>query len=268
MRSATYATATTFLCIFVTFCGVSIYKSYAPLSTGRAQAAAVGGVACSSLRGAGSANSCKMPNLSHTLPNCQHSLAVCLFICFAHGLHDLINTPAKLQRLPHSPLPTVSLVGVPCNSSVAARKLFPFAAHTRNMLTLKHTHSHISTLNVLPMLDFDMWPSVDVAALPVSQIPVADDSHAATAEVWRVGKGGGEDVECPLSESRANLICCVKVVLKCDQQQQRQQRLTCPLANFKWNLVNTFKRAKQHSSESTQNEANRKRKFWPANIRA
>lgn len=148
MRSATYATATTFLCIFVTFCGVSIYKSYAPLSTGRAQAAAVGGVACSSLRGAGSADSCKMPNLSHTLPNCQHSLAVCLFICFAHGLHDLINTPAKLQRplTPHSPLsPTLSmlsLVGVPCNSSVAARKLFPFAAHTRNMLTLKHTHSH------------------------------------------------------------------------------------------------------------------------------
>lgn len=138
-----------FLCIFVTFCGVSIYKSYAPLSTGRAQAAAVGGVACSSsslsLRGAGSADSCKMPNLSHTLPNCQHSLAVCLFICFAHGLHDLINTPAKLQRplTPHFPLsPTLSLlslVGVPCNSSVAARKLFPFAAHTRNMLTLKHT---------------------------------------------------------------------------------------------------------------------------------
>lgn len=149
MRSATYATATTFLCIFVTFCGVSIYKSYAPLSTGRAQAAAVGGVACSSLRGAGSADSCKMPNLSHTLPNCQHSLAVCLFICFAHGLHDLINTPAKLQRLPHSPLSLslwlLSLVGVPCNSSVAARKLFPFVAHTRNMLTLKHTHTHFHT---------------------------------------------------------------------------------------------------------------------------
>lgn len=35
-----------------------------------------------------------------------------------------------------------------------------------------------------------MWPSVDVAALPVSQIPVADDSHAATAEVvWIVERG-------------------------------------------------------------------------------
>lgn len=152
MRSATYATATTFLCIFVTFCGVSIYKSYAPLSTGRAQAA-VGGVACSSsslsLRGAGSADSCKMPNLSHTLPNCQHSLAVCLFICFAHGLHDLINTPAKLQRplTPHCLLVSrcCPLLTFPVTLQLRLENFF-LSLHTHatcshsNTHTYKHTH--------------------------------------------------------------------------------------------------------------------------------
>lgn len=204
------------------------------------------------LRGAGSADSCKMPNLSHTLPNCQHSLAVCLFICFAHGLHDLINTPAKQLQRPLTPVSShccpycqSPLLAFPATLQLRLENFF-LSLHTHATRSHTHTrshtrsHTHTCTLNVLPMLDFDMWPSVDVAALPVSQIPVADESHDATCE-------GG-----PLSESRANLICCVKVVLKCDQQQQRQQRLTCPLANFKWNLVNTFKRAKQHLSESTQ----------------
>lgn len=62
-----------------------INKSYAPLSTGTAQAAAaaatVAVVAC--VGQAGSDHSCKMPKLSHTLPNCQHSCGRLLvyFLC-------------------------------------------------------------------------------------------------------------------------------------------------------------------------------------------
>lgn len=152
MRSATYATVTTFLCIFVTFCGVSIYKSYAPLSTGRAQAAAVGGVACSSLRGAGSADSCKMPNLSHTLPNCQHSLAGCLFICFAHGLHDLINTPAKLQRplTPHCLLLSrcCPLLAFPATLQLRLENFF-LSLHTHATCSHSNTHTHTQNTHTL-----------------------------------------------------------------------------------------------------------------------
>lgn len=102
------------------------------------------------LRGAGSADSCKMPNLSHTLPNCQHSLAVCLFICFAHGLHDLINTPAKLLQRPLTPVSShccpycqSPLLAFPATLQLRLENFFlSLHTHATRSHTRSHTHLH------------------------------------------------------------------------------------------------------------------------------
>lgn len=56
------------------------------------------------------------------------------------------------------------------------------------------------------LLDFDMWPTV-AATLPVSQIPVADESHDVRGEEW-----GQRTAEKERKPRKLNLLC--KMVFK------------------------------------------------------